>query len=313
MKYYLGIDGGGTKTAGVLINSEGEILFEIYKEGSAIIAEPCETSLKVLKEITDTLCDDANISINDISYLGLGLNGIDFEDEFDIQFKAISKYLGISENKFHLVNDGIVALWGASSSRASVILQHGTGFTSAFRSDYGKEELYDHLGLCRCYDMRHDALTYVSRIIAEGNNENEFTNAVLNLLEVSAKEFPTLLFRNQLNHEKHLDILVVIYDLYNKGDKDAEKIIGNAIEDYINQISGMLKRTKTENATAIVGGGVLKLAPKKFWNNLKKELGIVHPNIKVECAKLSPAVGAAIMAANYANENIEELYKKINN
>jgi len=311
MKYYLGIDGGGTKTAGVLINSDGEILSEIFRNGSAIIAEPSASSLNVLKDVADTLCKNTGISISDIDYCGLGLNGIDFDDEIEMQFQIISKYLKIPENKFQLVNDGIVALWGASSSRKSVILQHGTGFTSAFRNDYGNESLYDHLGVCSCYDLRDESLSYVSRIIAAGTKDNYFTNTVLNLLEVSCKDFPILLFKNQLDSQKQLKVLQAVYDLYVDNNEDADIIIGKAIDDYINLISGMLKRIETENATAILGGGVLKSAPKKFRNNFKTKLQTIHPNINIQSAKLSPAIGAAIMAAYYGNENIEMLYEKI--
>jgi len=152
--FYIGIDGGGTKTEGVLLDNSGKILSKVKSGASSVIGSPCKESLEILKNTVDILCSENDISVEEITFCSLGLNGIDFDDEYNLQFKSISEYLGFPGNKFSLANDAVVALWGASQSPASVILQHGTGITSAFRSDYGSEVLFDHLNVCNCYDIR---------------------------------------------------------------------------------------------------------------------------------------------------------------
>ena len=311
MKYYLGIDGGRSKTAGALLDADGRILSEACLSGSAIFAKPSKKSLQVLKSLTGKLCKTAGIQLSEISHLSIGLSGIDFEDEFDMQFQTISSYLEIPENKISLLNDGIVALWGASSSPASVILQHGSCFTSAFRSDYGKETLYDHLGVCTCYDMRDEALAATATIIAKDIKNNAFKNAVLDLLGVTEKEFPILLYKKKFNPEKERDILLVIYDLFTKHDPDASMIIHKATECYINLISGMAHRCDSRNVTTVLGGGVLKLAPEKFWGNFKEKLQVACPDINIQRAKFSPAIGAGIMAAFHSGENIGQYYDSV--
>ena len=117
----LGLDGGASKTKGVLLDRQGAILAQADGPGSAIVGHPKPESCQVLSSVTKALCAEAGVAETAIAHCGLGLNGIDFADEFEDQHATLAETLGLTRERLTLVNDGIVALWAASPEPASLI------------------------------------------------------------------------------------------------------------------------------------------------------------------------------------------------
>ena len=94
-RLFLGIDGGASKTAGVLFDDIGRLLASHSAGGCAIVAGPSKESLAVLAGAVDALCAQADVGREDIRRCGIGLNGVDFEDEIPMQRKAVALGVGI--------------------------------------------------------------------------------------------------------------------------------------------------------------------------------------------------------------------------
>ena len=56
MGSYIGIDAGYSKTRGVLINEDGQILSKFNTGGSAIVGKPLKKSLSTLLDTINKLC-----------------------------------------------------------------------------------------------------------------------------------------------------------------------------------------------------------------------------------------------------------------
>ena len=85
MKYYIGVDGGGTKTAFALFNENKEMLE--YIEGPGSNHENLESSFDgasdIIIEGLNSLCAKAGIALGDVSFTLMGLAGIDHEYQYD--------------------------------------------------------------------------------------------------------------------------------------------------------------------------------------------------------------------------------------
>ena len=84
MKYYIGVDGGGTKTAFALFNENKEMLE--YIEGPGSNHENLESSFDgasdIIIEGLNSLCAKAGIALGDVSFTLMGLAGIDHDYQY---------------------------------------------------------------------------------------------------------------------------------------------------------------------------------------------------------------------------------------
>ena len=297
-RYFIGIDGGGTKTLGVLADDTGAILATCRAGASAIVGAPSPQSCAVLQSVKAKLCDDAGVRPADIKRLGLGLNGVDFADETIMQHKALARELDIAPERFLLVNDGIAALWGATPAPAAAIVQHGTGFTAAYRSAYGEERPFDNLNAGRFYDLRGEALALVARMIDGRAAASPLKTAVLACLDHPAeRDYADIVFLRKISPTQLTEILPAVLREAENGDAAAQSLVERAIADYVCTAVTIIRKTGSSSPDVVFGGGRLLSAPQWFWDRIVDGVLRECPDATVGRPELSPAVGAAVMAA----------------
>jgi N-acetylglucosamine kinase-like BadF-type ATPase len=308
----LGIDGGASKTAGVIIDSDGRILAQAGMAGSSIIGKPNPRSCSVLRSLTDRLCAEAGLTRSAAAHCGIGLNGVDFEDEFAEQHADISAAVGFPPEQVTLVNDGIVALWGATPAPAATMLQHGSGFTAAYRSQYGEEALFDHLDVGNVFDMRQGLLSTVARMINGQLEATPLKEQALEFLRIEDEDaYAEAVFRGTIPRELWMRTPPLIYEAWLGGDPAAEKLVLSAVDDYAVTAHAMIGKTGTGSPEVVFGGGVIAVAPDEFWQRLSARLRDYHPEITAERPKLLPEFGAAIMAGHQCEHDAQALFREV--
>jgi N-acetylglucosamine kinase-like BadF-type ATPase len=310
--YFIGMDGGGTKTDAVLVDGDGSIVASASAGASAIIGRPSPASMDVVRSLLDELCGQADIRPGQVGHCVVGLNGIDFDDEYEMQRRDLLRCLNLSSERFALVNDGIPAVWGASPSPRCAILQHGTGFTSAYRDAYGNEALFDHLDVCQCFDMRDESLKLVARMNAGAVAPTPLLDQVLAHLDLSPGQFPAYYYRDRhLSRREATPLMRIVFDLWQQGDAGAESLVNMAMDDYVLLLKAMLNRIGTaEKAVAVIGGGVVNAAPERLRSEMARRIGDACPGVTMQAPEFPPAVGAAIMAAFRHGLDPAEFYRK---
>lgn len=297
-RVYLGIDGGATKTAGALVDASGVVMVEYGTMGSAIVGKPSPEACEVLASVVAELCGSAGVRREEIARVGIGLNGVDFADEMPIQHAELVRVLGFATERLTLVNDGIAALWGATPTRAAVIVQHGTAFTAAWRSDYGREQLFDHLDAGRFLDLRTETLTLVARMIDGRAEPTSLQRKVLDCLDgVSEETYAEIVYRRRITPEQRDRLLPAVFAAAGEGDHAAKVLVDRAISDYACTASAMVRKTGSDAPDVVFGGGRFVSAPEWFVGRLSDAVRRGCPGAKVKRPERSPATGAAIMAA----------------
>jgi len=294
---WLGIDGGGSKTAGVLVAPDGRVVARVRLGGSAILAKVSPRSRRVLGEVVRVLCRQAGAARSDIVRAGIGLNGIDFDCEFPGQLRQVSAALGLPARKLILVNDAIPALWGATTRHAAALIQHGSGFTAAYRRRPGEEKLFDHLSSGHPFDIRFEILPLVARMLDGRMPRTRLADRVLAYFRVPARKWAEAVFRQSLPWDRQKMIPPLIWRAYASGDPGAVWIARRAAEDYALAAKAMIRKTGSRRPFVGVGGGLIDLAPESFRRLVARLVREDFPGATVGRPALVPALGAAIMAA----------------
>jgi len=125
-KYYLGVDGGNTKTDYLLCTVEGEFI-DVHRTGTCS-HEVCENGYdgmeRAMKDQLAVLLNRNNISVSDIASAGFGLAGADLPSQI-VELKKRVENIGFS--CYGLTNDGTLGIKGASDSGVGLCAVNGTG------------------------------------------------------------------------------------------------------------------------------------------------------------------------------------------
>ncbi len=126
MKYYIGVDGGGTKTAFALFDENKKMLETVTGPGSN--HENLEDSFNAASDIImnglNDLCRKAGIELSKISFTLMGLAGIDHPYQYDIMCQML-RDKGL-EN-FEVYNDGFIVVKAGSETGVAIGYNCGTG------------------------------------------------------------------------------------------------------------------------------------------------------------------------------------------
>ena len=120
-KYYLGIDGGGSKTAFVVIDENENIVFESVGKPTSIDT----VSLAECEDVINSMCNQIPYKVDAI-FAGLG--GMNSKKDIDDVNDILRKQSILKENgKVDSGSDVINALYGALNNQDGIILIAGTG------------------------------------------------------------------------------------------------------------------------------------------------------------------------------------------
>ena len=126
MPYYIGVDGGGTKTAYALFNEREELL--ALREGPGTNHENLdgafdEAAARLWAGIQGLLRDMGK-ALEEIDFTLMGLAGVDHPFQYDALMERLRAY-GLE--RFEIFNDGFIVVKAGSRSGAAIGLNLGTG------------------------------------------------------------------------------------------------------------------------------------------------------------------------------------------
>ncbi len=126
MKYYIGVDGGGTKTVFALFDENKKMLEFVSGPGSN--HENLDTSFDGASDIImdglNKLCERTGVALEDVSFTLMGLAGIDHRYQYDIMCKML-KEKGL--NNFEVFNDGFIVVKAGATGKSAIGYNCGTG------------------------------------------------------------------------------------------------------------------------------------------------------------------------------------------
>lgn len=124
--YVIGVDGGGTKTLGILTDSEENVLARGSYPSSNIHSVPHPEVEATLRGLVESLCEKAGIEPNRLGAICLGMAGCDSPGDRKILTGFLEPVLS-EETELIIINDAIVAMRAVLGRMHGLLLIAGTG------------------------------------------------------------------------------------------------------------------------------------------------------------------------------------------
>ncbi|MBQ6704412.1 MAG: hypothetical protein IJN19_00180 [Opitutales bacterium] len=307
-KFFVGVDGGGTKTRALIVSADGT------RRGSALAGASNPNSVgaeAALANLRRALIDAAeSAGIEPHFEAGFfGISGVNDSVAARYLREKIAAFEGVSQNRFLVENDTRSLCAATFGMHSGVVLIAGTGSKCYGRTEDGREWEtggYDfHVSdEASAFDLARRGLTAAVRA-ADGRGAPTVLKEIL-FRELQISE------TGQISQRLHQDSLKnpgkpmskdeiaalarFVDEAYLAGDPVAKEILESAMEDLVKMVTTVIAKLEIPAGTARLGitGGVILHEP--CGGIFRKKMELAVPGIEIVEPELPPVVGAAIRA-----------------
>ena len=296
--YIIGIDGGGTKTVGILTTETGQHLAQV-QSGPANYHVVGETQTQaVLEAVVGKLCEKAGVSRTSPIRFCLGMAGLGRVADRKV-IGRICDELGIREDRI-LTHDAHIALIGGTEKQEGVIVISGTGAIVYGIGADGREARASGWGYLlgdegSGYDIAISGLRAVARAADGRSHPTELTHRILNRLELNE---PNALIRwvHAASRDAIARLAEIVFDTARTADRVAERIVDDAADELVCAAGSVIEQLEfIEPFDVVLSGGNLIHQPV-FADRLRRQLTEIQPEASVLLPKHEPAYGAVLLA-----------------
>lgn len=302
MTYYLGIDGGGTKTKAVLVDEKFTTIAECVGGPSNFLVFGLEKVSKSLLQTVSEISRIANIKPAEISTILLGTAGAGRRtdaERLEKSFIKESTNLNHSINDFRVESDARIALEGAFSGNSGSILISGTGSIMFGKDSKGKIHRVGGFGRIlgdegSGFHIGRAGLTAVAKQFDCRGRQTNLSELLKDQFDISSSsELITAVYKN------NFDIAAVaplVIQAAEHGDEICENILISEVNELISHFHSMKKLiNEIKLKVSLIGGTI---TTDNYYARLFAEKAASIEGVKITEPELKPEFGAAIMAKN---------------
>ena len=290
-KYYLGIDGGGTKTAFIVVDDNNEIVYQN-------VLGPSSLDTVSLIDIEKLLLTESNNIPYTISAIFAGIGGISCDNDKQLICNILSKFDCLLPNgKVEADNDVINALYGALCAKDGIVIIAGTGSVAfgKWNSKYARSGgyCYQEGDAGSAYYIGYRALQYLARVIDGRKEESTLSKELMEITKCNDYSSLASYFVNATRTQ----IAKLSPVVCNNESKEAIEIVEDAVDEMIEMIKAVHKRLEIQNSEclfSVIGslGNNSELYKGLLLNKLEK----INSYIKFIDKMHDASFGAALKA-----------------
>lgn len=309
MKYIIGIEGGATKSTCILADLKGNALFKCEGGPTNFLVYGKENVSENLFKLIEKSVQSQKTNTGKISSIVIGTAGAGREKiaaGFEEYFIKYCHNVGIGINSFKVLSDAIISLEAAFEGGEGSILISGTG--SIMMSKDRKGNVFRVGGFGRLigdegsgYSIGRKGLKAVSKFFDGRGDTTLISKLIANHFKItSIDEFMDRLYKD------NLDIASVAQHVIyasKKGDLISMRIINEEINELLLHIKAMLKKMETTELEIVLLGGILS-KENYFTEKFKKKISEEFKGVKIKEPKVSPTMGAVLIAKKLAQTKI---------
>ncbi len=317
MAYYLGIDGGGTKTRCVL-GGGNSVLARAVSGGSNVVRLGEERACEALHAAIRQVCAAAKIVPHDICAICIGASGAGRQEIAD-KIRAMVTELDpqLSRARIQVVGDTVIALEAAFGPGPGVIVIAGTGSIALGRDAHGHTARAGGWGFAVSDEgsgqwIGRQAVSAVLRI-RDRQSETALATGVVAASPLAAGILETwkladfdalIVFANSTPPPEFPRLFPVVLKAAAEGDSVARGLLACAGEELATLASIVLRRIAAEAPYVPVAttGSVFRQSAevrRVFYNQLKESF----PGIELRDDFVDPVMGALALARAAARGN----------
>jgi N-acetylglucosamine kinase-like BadF-type ATPase len=308
---YLGVDGGGTKTAMCLLREDGRVAAQARTPSCYYFTEGIDLVGRVLREGIDEVCEQASVKPAEIRYAFFGLPTYG-EVSGDVPtLDAVPKEI-LGHGRYACDNDTVCGWAGSLGGVDGINVVSGTGsITYGERLGHGARvggwgDLFGDEGSAYWISIKGlNAFTRMSdgRLPVGPLHEALRTHlklaADLDLVDI-------VLNRWQGGRSEIAALSRVVADAAESGDECAAQILSEAAD----ELAGLVDTTRRildfgpeENVPVSYSGGIFNV--RSIVEDFEAALEDLHDGYELRKPLYSPAIGGAIYAARLAGEPLD--------
>lgn len=296
-RFFLGIDGGGTKTKGLLADQAGHIIAKAESGASNYHAVGEEQTKKVLSDVVSRLISDASASLESCTCC-LGLAGVTSSvDRYVIG--RICDEIGLPGNRI-LTHDAQIALIGGAEELSGVIIIAGTGSIVYGINAAGQEAQAGGWGHLlgdegSGYDIARRALQAVSRAADGRGDPTLLSSLMLDALEFSQSR-NLIPWMHSVGKDQVAQFAGVVFDAAKSNDPVAQGIVDEAADELALAAGVVIDELGfSQPFNLVLSGGIFSHQPT-FVASMRSRLRNFSPHARVCLPKREPAYGAVLLA-----------------
>lgn len=308
MGYIIGIDGGGTKTRGIVGDLNGNIICDITGDGSNhqhIGPSKCKDAINSLYI---NLLTKANITENEIDHIYLGLSGADVESDFSLLNEICSSIF--TRNNFTVVNDAWIIMRSGLKSSFGAVAICGTGTNSAARNMENKTAIlralaYELGSFGGGMDIAREGLHYAFKANELTGKSTILTDKIPGIFNVNTIEEVIHFFYPEVTADSKTigQVTRILFECASLGDEVSQDILLNCGEVVGKQTAGVIKQLSMENLEipVVIGGTVFSGTNPLFMDQFKLTLHRTAPKAYVVIPEYPPVYGAYLSCLDLLN------------
>lgn len=302
MRYFLGIDGGGSKTHSVLADENSQVLSEGLSGASSLTATSVGAAGFALRESIR----QAVIHLPEgaeIHHAVMGLAGMDTMKEHEIAHRVFQNIIAhFPIKKFTLVNDIEIALASGTDSPNAIALIAGTGSNCFGHNKRG--ETVKVGGLDFLLTDQGSGYAIGRRVLREAVKSSD-GRSPKSILEDLVKDHFGIAYIEDLKEKVYNPLISktsiaalsrICVMAHERGDAVATQIIHDAIKQLYIMVEAAIRRLRLKDAELdlVLAGSVARLpiVQLQLTELLRKEFPQIHIIIPVE----QPVMGAVKLA-----------------
>lgn len=323
MKVVIGLDGGGTKTEGICLNQEGEILNYIRGGPSNFQVTGTMLAQETIKGIIDRLINGFNAP--EVTAICYGLAGVDRDRDVEIITEFIEPiHLG---GKYEFVNDSMNALRSGTKDNVGIALISGTGNNAMGRNQKG--EIWRVGGLGYDFgdygsgsDIGQAGLRAASRYIQERGPKTILKDLICETYNLDhLYDLMEFWYEDNYPAETEIkDLCPLVFKAARLGDYVAAFILKDVGYEFAQNAKIIAKHLFPDEKgfTLVLGGSVFQKGECPILvNTILDSVRRDYPAVELKILQAPPVLGAGLRAldlagfpGHYANE---EMIKQLSN
>lgn len=304
----IGIDGGGTRTRGVLVRGNRILANSnagTTRVGTVGVGESCERLLNVIAD----LCHQAEIDSSELDAVVIGLAGVWLEEEKKRSthlLKTLARGQKIILNDLLVTSDAELALEGAFNGGQGVILIVGTGSISVGK--IAKDKLVRCGGWGIELDdegsgawIGREGLTAIVRAIDGRGKPTALTDVFVSMFPNIDLDLPRTIVKAyaERSFEYHM-LTPSVMQCAEQGDPVCLEIIHRSAFHLMELLEALQKNYKNQNINVALMGGIIDA--DTLLSKMLEERIDIHPTMKRIKPKSTALEGAIAMGRQLISE-----------
>jgi len=299
-KYYLGIDGGGTKTKLIVMNDLEQVIYEAVGGPSSVDTVDEQTTLTNIQNALIPFFGQYKDAIFESIFAGIG--GIVFESDSLKVVHLLRNLHGVeTQTIIQARNDMENALFSGLCFDEGITLIAGTGMVAFGRDTFGNTHKCGGWGYKvgdegSGYDLGLKAIKHVIRALDSRLVMTDFAKEITTQMGINiATDIVPWMNSNYTNRTVIADLAPVVTKHANLGNAFAQKIIDEATSELALAVQGVYHQLKFRNEKLVIVGS-LGNSNGYFKDSLHQKIHQISQSMEITGPQIDPALAAAMMA-----------------